>query len=88
MLRDEDYLGPIVSEDSKILVTVSHENDSLPVAWAFEHLRASKGRSFGTRVVHFEDNVNLVSFQRMLLNGIIWASLMNVPENGKTCGQD
>jgi type 1 glutamine amidotransferase len=50
------------------------------VAWAFE--RADGGRGFGFTGAHFHKNWKEDNFRKLVLNAIVWAAKVEVPEAG------
>jgi type 1 glutamine amidotransferase len=50
------------------------------IAWATE--RKDGGRSFGFTGGHFHRNWGLPGFRRMVLNALLWAAKLEVPEGG------
>lgn len=53
------------------------------VSWAIE--RAGGGRGFVMTGVDWHSNLQIESYRRQLLNGIVWAARLEVPQGGVTC---
>ncbi|MBI3864029.1 MAG: ThuA domain-containing protein [Planctomycetia bacterium] len=62
------------------LLRVRIEEESHPVAWAWE--RPDQGRSFGFSGLHFHKNWEQPSYRRMVAQGILWTLKLPVPEAG------
>ncbi|MDF1742791.1 MAG: ThuA domain-containing protein [Gimesia sp.] len=86
-LREEFYFNiRFQSSDQKLtpllevpLLKGRNENGNV-VAWAKE--RKNGGRGFGTTCGHFYDNWKNDSFRKFILNGIVWTTGLEVPEQG------
>lgn len=95
-LRDEWYYNMRFVDDMKgitpILQALPPENtrgtpaakarmgEIETMAWAFE--RKDGGRSFGFTGAHFHRNWADENFRRVVVNAILWAAKMEVPEGG------
>lgn len=49
-------------------------------AWTYE--RADGGRAYGMTGVHSHKYFEIESFRKLVINGILWAAKLEVPENG------
>jgi type 1 glutamine amidotransferase len=49
-------------------------------AWAWD--RPAGGRSFGFVALHYHSNWQLPEYRRLVVQGILWALKMSIPENG------
>lgn len=80
LLRDEFYLNLRFHPDAIPLAKVRVKGQDQTVAWV--HERQGGGRSFGTTLGHFHDNFADPRFRRMLVNGILWTTGLEIPEGG------
>ncbi len=62
------------------LLRVRIEEESQPVAWAWE--RPDQGRSFGFSGLHFHKNWEQTAHRRMVAQGIVWTLKLPIPEGG------
>lgn len=62
------------------LLRVRIEEESQPVAWAWE--RPDRGRSFGFSGLHFHKNWEQTAYRRMVAQGIVWTLKLPIPEGG------
>lgn len=79
-ISDEVYLDPTIKDAMPLLEVKERKGKDVIVGWAYE--RPDKARSFGTTLGHPYRNFEDVSFRRMIVNGILWASGREVPEAG------
>ncbi len=85
--EEEFYYDMRFSENDDRLVPIMEVPDldteqdlGRVVAWAVE--REDGGRGFGTTIGHYYDNFEIENYRKFILNSIVWASGMKVPENG------
>ena len=62
------------------LIQVPIEGENHTVAWAWE--RPDGGRSFGFSGLHFHENWQLASYQRMLAQSVHWVLKREIPRAG------
>jgi type 1 glutamine amidotransferase len=62
------------------LLRIRIEEESQPVAWAWE--RPDRGRSFGFSGLHFHKNWEQTAYRRMVAQGIVWTLKLPIPEGG------
>lgn len=79
-LRDEFYLNLRFSDKAQPILSVQVDGQDQCVAWVLD--REDGGRSFGTTLGHFHDNYSIPEFRRMLVNGILWTTNIEVPDSG------
>jgi type 1 glutamine amidotransferase len=79
-LHDEYYLNPKISKDAQPLLQVTTKGQDVVVGWAFE--RPDGGRAYGTTLGHYYSNFERESFRRTIVNAILWASKVEVPDSG------
>lgn len=84
-LTDEFYLDVRVLPEAKPLLKVSVKGKDHVVAWAYERPGSQGGRSYGNVLGHFHELFEQEPFRRMLVNGILWAAHVEVPEKGAPC---
>jgi type 1 glutamine amidotransferase len=66
-----------------LAVTRPTGGDAETVSWAVE--RAGGGRGFVFTGSDFHKNLGIEQHRRILLNGILWAAKIDVPEGGMSC---
>jgi type 1 glutamine amidotransferase len=81
-LREEFYLNLKFDERAHPVLKANVDGKDQVVAWVLERPDSKNGRSFGTTLGHFHDNFVLENFRRAIVNGILWAAHVDVPENG------
>jgi type 1 glutamine amidotransferase len=79
-LHDEYYLNPRISKEAQPLLQVTTKGQDVVVGWAFE--RPDGGRSYATTLGHFYSNFEREPFRRTIVNAILWASQVDVPQSG------
>jgi type 1 glutamine amidotransferase len=79
-LHDEYYLNPRISKEAQPLLQVTTKGQEVVVGWAFE--RPDGGRAYGTTLGHYYSNFEREPFRRTIVNAILWASKVEVPEKG------
>lgn len=79
-IHDEFYLNPVLHTDTKPLLEVTVDNKRHVVGWTFE--RPEGGRSVGITLGHFHHNFARDGFRRMLVNSILWAACVHIPNDG------
>ena len=79
-LHDEYYLNPTIHGDATPLLQVAVKDKPVVVGWAYE--RPDGGRSFGTTLGHFYRNFQREDFRRMIVNGILWSSKVEIDKSG------
>ena len=79
-LKEEYYYAPVISEAAQQQWRALVNDKNLTVAWTYE--RPGGGRSFGTTLGHFFDSFKNESFRRAIVNGILWSSQVEIPEEG------
>jgi len=62
------------------LFTSNIEGKDEMVAWSWE--RADGGRSFGFVGLHFHSNWQLAAYRRFVVQGVLWALKLPIPEKG------
>jgi trehalose utilization protein len=82
-LFDEYYFDLRFAPEAKPQLTVEHMGQTQTVGWTFE--RPGGGRSFGFDAGHYHKSFADDSFRRAVVNGILWAAQIEVPENGAPC---
>jgi len=85
-IRDEFYLNPVLHEQAAPLLEVTVDDKKHVVGWTFE--RANSGRSVGITLGHFHHNFAREDFRRLLVNSILWAANVAVPDSGATVTLD
>lgn len=78
-LHDEFYLKPVIKGATPML-RVTTKGEDVVVGWAYE--RADGGRAYGTTLGHFYENFQVTAFRRTIVNAILWAAHVDVPEGG------
>jgi type 1 glutamine amidotransferase len=78
--HDEIYLRTVLMNTTQPLIKVAAGGGEQIVAWTFE--RPDGGRSFGTTLGHFHEVWRGESFRRLIVNAILWAAKLEVPEAG------
>jgi type 1 glutamine amidotransferase len=86
-INDEYYLGPTIKQAKPLLkvkyakkkkdAETEHE---VVVGWVYE--RPDGGRSFATTLGHPYRNFQDEAFRRMIVNGILWSSKIDIPQAG------
>jgi type 1 glutamine amidotransferase len=79
-LHDEYYLNPKISKEAQPLLQVTTKGQEVVVGWTFE--RSDGGRTYGTTLGHYYSNFEREPFRRTIVNAILWASKIDVPEAG------
>lgn len=77
---DEYYLNPTITDQATPLLQVTVKEKPVIVGWAFE--RPDGGRSFATTLGHFYQAFQTTPFRRMVVNGILWAAKVPIPDEG------
>lgn len=83
VVHDEFYYRlKFVQPTSSIfpLVQADIEGKQETIAWAWE--RDSGGRSFGFSGLHFHRNWRLESYRQLVIQAVLWALRLQVPEGG------
>lgn len=81
-IEDEYYLNPIIKTAQPLLRVSERSGKEVIVSWIYE--RPGGGRSFATTLGHPYRNFLHEPFRRMIVNGILWAAEVEVPEDGAT----
>ena len=79
-VRDEWYYDLRFLPAAKPVALAKVGGKDYPVGWAYE--RPAGGRSFGFVGLHFHDNLASEPFRRLIVNGVLWASQVDVPAAG------
>jgi type 1 glutamine amidotransferase len=79
-IEDEYYLDPVIKQAKPLLQVRDRKDKEVIVGWVYE--RPDGGRSFGTTLGHPYKNFQIEAFRRMMVNGILWAAHVEVPEGG------
>ena len=86
-INDEYYLGPTIKQAKPLLKVkyVKKQKDAeteheVTVGWVYE--RPDGGRSFATTLGHPYRNFQDEAFRRMIVNGILWSSKVEIPQAG------
>jgi type 1 glutamine amidotransferase len=79
-VRDEWYYDLRFLPAAKPVALAKVGGKDYPVGWAYE--RPAGGRSFGFVGLHFHDNLAAEPFRRLIVNGVLWASQVDVPAAG------
>jgi len=79
-MRDEYYIKLKYLDEAKPVVMAEVQGVDYPVGWVYE--RPDGGRSFGYVCGHFHDCFRIPAFRRSVVNGILWAAGVEVPEGG------
>jgi hypothetical protein len=93
-LTDEIYLNPELMPATRTVakVRVPNAGQTTPhdqtVAWIYERPESSGGRSFACSLGHFHGLFGLESFRRLMVNGILRTSGVEVPAGGAACRLD
>ncbi|MEQ8554424.1 MAG: ThuA domain-containing protein [Cyclobacteriaceae bacterium] len=90
-LKEEFYYNIRFKEDDPRLIPIlsigdletTQENGQV-VAWAIE--RENGGRGFSTTMGHYYANWKDDNFRKLMLNGLVWAAGVKVPESGVESG--
>ncbi|HEX5105647.1 MAG TPA: ThuA domain-containing protein [Pirellulaceae bacterium] len=78
--EDEYYLNPTIEKAKPLLAVTERGGKEVIVGWA--HERDGGGRAFATTLGHPYRNFQDERFRRMIVNGILWAAHVEVPEEG------
>lgn len=79
----EEYLPADARRTPLLNVTNPATGDSAVVSWAVQ--RAGGGRGFVFTGMDFHKGLLIEQHRRLLLNGILWAAKIDVPEGGASC---
>ncbi|MGE3806391.1 MAG: ThuA domain-containing protein [Gemmataceae bacterium] len=79
-IEDEYYMDPTLKGAKPLLEVVERKGKKVIVGWVYE--RPDGGRAFATTLGHPYKNFQIESFRRMIVNGILWAAKVDVPEGG------
>jgi type 1 glutamine amidotransferase len=79
-MHDEYYINLRFLPEAKPLIVAEIDGKDYPVAWTYD--RPDGGRSFGYVCGHFHDCFKIPAFRRSVVNGILWAAGVEVPEGG------
>ncbi len=79
-IEDEFYLNPTIEKARPLLQVREKGGKDVIVGWTYE--RGGGGRSFATTLGHPYKNFQDERFRRMIVNGILWAAHIDVPESG------
>jgi type 1 glutamine amidotransferase len=79
-IDDEYYLDPVVKQAKPLLRVRDIKGKEVIVGWVYE--RPDGGRSFATTLGHPYRNFQVEDFRRMIVNAIVWAAHVDVPEGG------
>lgn len=83
--RDEVFSRFFLPSDSRrtdLLIGTPAESPIGPQVAAWAYQRDDGGRGFVMGGVDYHDNMQVEDYRRFLLNGIVWAAGMDVPEGG------
>ena len=78
--EDEYYLNPTIEKAKPLLAVTERGGKEVIVGWV--HEREGGGRAFATTLGHPYRNFQDERFRRMIVNGILWAAHVEVPEEG------
>lgn len=79
-MHDEYYINLRFNPAIHPVIRAEVEGKDYTMGWTLE--RPGGGRSFGYVCGHFHDCFRLPAFRRSVVNGILWAALVEVPEGG------
>ncbi len=82
-MRDEYYIKLKFRPEAKPLMKAEVNGETYVVGWALD--RPDGGRSFGTVCGHFHECFANDSFRQAVVNGILWAAGVEIPEGGAPC---
>jgi hypothetical protein len=84
-LREEYYIQLKFADGSKPVIAATIDGKEYPIGWVYERPDAKGGRSFGFVGGHFHANFGEKPFRQAVVNGILWAAGLEVPEGGAPC---
>ncbi|RUL85267.1 ThuA domain-containing protein [Tautonia sociabilis] len=79
-MRDEYYIKLKHLDEARPVILAEVQGTDAPVGWIYE--RPGGGRSFGYVCGHFHHCFAIPAFRRSVVNGILWAAGLEVPEGG------